>query len=111
VEDTFVAGDAAGYCLPLSGEGIRTAVLSGDRCGELIQQVLDGELTFSDAQEAYRAHVAADRRRYRGLLLANMLLLKLPQRWLGPAAAMVARPRLLRRFFGSYMRIGLAAAK
>jgi len=55
--------------------------------------------------------LAADRRRYRGLLLANLLLLKLPQRWLGPAAAMMARPRLLRRFFGSYLRIGLAAAK
>jgi flavin-dependent dehydrogenase len=111
IHDAFVAGDAGGYCLPLSGEGIRTAVLSGDRCGELLQQVLEGDRTISDAQEAYRAHVAADRRRYRGLLLANLLLLALPQRWLGPAAAMVARPRLLRRFLRSYMRIGLAAAK
>jgi hypothetical protein len=37
--------------------------------------------------------------------MANMLLLELPQRWLGPAAAMVARPAVLRWFFTHYLRI------
>jgi flavin-dependent dehydrogenase len=110
IDDVFVAGDAAGYCLPLSGEGIRTAVLAGMRCGELIQQVLDGRLLLAQAQAAYRASVAADRRRYRGLLWGNLLLLGLPQRWVGPAAAVLARRAIRRWFFGSYLRIGTAAA-
>jgi flavin-dependent dehydrogenase len=101
----FVVGDAAGHCLPLSGEGIRTAVLAGVRCGELIQRVLDGAMTVADAAGAYRALCAADRRRYRGLLWANLLLLGLPQRWLGRAASLVARPRALRWFFSHYLDI------
>ncbi|OFX28684.1 MAG: hypothetical protein A2Z07_09185 [Armatimonadetes bacterium RBG_16_67_12] len=110
VDGVFVAGDAAGHCLPLSGEGIRTAVLAGMRCGELIQQALDGRLSLAQAQAAYRAYVAADRRRYRGLLWGNVLLLGLPQRWVGPAAAVLAKPAIRRRFFESYLRIGSAAA-
>lgn len=110
IDNVFVAGDAAGYCLPLSGEGIRTAVLAGLRCGELIQQVLDGRLARRDAQVAYQASVAADRRRYRGLLWGNLLLLGLPRRWVGPVAAVLARPAIRRWFFESYLRIGTAAA-
>ncbi len=103
--DVFVIGDAAGQCLPLSGEGIRTAVLAGVVSGALIQASLDGAMTLADAQAAYRAFVAADRRRYRGLLWGNLLLVGLPQRWSGKAALMMARPRLLRWFFAHYLGI------
>lgn len=81
-DNVFAAGDAAGHCLPLSGEGIRTAVLAGAGCGALIQQVLDGEISLVEAQAAYRSFVAADRMRYRALLGGNILLLGLP-RFLG----------------------------
>ncbi len=101
----FIVGDAAGQCLPFSGEGIRTAVLAGARCGALLQGVLDGEMTFADAQAAYRAFIAADRRRYRGLLAGNLLVLGLPQRWLGRAAAVLTRPRMRRWFFAQYFGI------
>ncbi len=105
VDNIFVVGDAAGHCLPLSGEGIRTAVLAGARCGELIQAVLDGVMTLEGATRAYQAFCAADRRRYRGLLWGNLLLLGLPQRWLGRAASLMARRRVLRRFFAHYLGI------
>lgn len=104
-DDVFVIGDAAGQCLPLSGEGIRTAVLAGVVSGALIQASLDGAMTLSDAQVAYRSFVATDRRRYRGLLWGNLLVLGLPQRWLGKAASMMARPRLLRWFLRHYLAI------
>ena len=101
----FVVGDAAGHCLPISGEGIRTAVQAGAHCGALVQQLLDGTLSPDDAHRAYRAFVAADRRRYRGLLAGNLLVLGLPQRWLGMAAVGMARPAVLRWFFGHYFGI------
>jgi flavin-dependent dehydrogenase len=103
--DVFVAGDAAGHCLPLSGEGIRTAILAGDRCGALAQRVLDGALTRAEAAAAYRAFVAAERRRYRGLLWANLLVLGLPRRWLAVGARWLARPRVRGWFFRHYLGI------
>lgn len=103
--DVFVTGDAAGHCLPLTGEGIRTAVLAGSRCGELAQGVLDGVLSFEQAQAAYRAFIAEDRRRYRALLWANLVVLTLPPRWLGRASALLSGASILRWFFGHYLRI------
>lgn len=101
----FTVGDAAGQCLPFSGEGIRTAVNAGARCGALLQQVLGGTMTLAGAQSAYQAFVSADRRRYRGLLAGNLLVLGLPQRWLGRATAVLTRPRVRRWFFAHYFGI------
>lgn len=111
-DNVFAAGDAAGHCLPLSGEGIRTAVLAGARCGALIQRVLDGEISLDGARAAYQAFIAADRRRYRALLGGNLLLLGLPRRLIGSAARLLGRPPIRRWFFGHYLGIfgaGLAA--
>jgi flavin-dependent dehydrogenase len=101
----FVVGDAAGHCLPISGEGIRTAVLAGARCGSLVQAVRDGVVTLADAQRAYQGFVAEDRRRYRALLWGNLGLLGLPQGWLGRAAGILARPRVHQWFFKHYLGI------
>jgi flavin-dependent dehydrogenase len=103
--EVFVAGDAAGQCLPLSGEGIRTAALAGARCGELVQQVLDGAVTLEAARAAYRAFIGADRRRYRALLWGNLMVLGAPQRWLGRGAALLTRPSARRWFFRHYLGI------
>ena len=111
VDGVFTVGDAAGQCLPFSGEGIRTAVLAGMHCGALLQQVLDGAISEEKAQASYRAFVAADRRRYRGLLAANFLLLGLPQRWLGRAARLLAHRGLRRWFFAHYFGIFESAAR
>jgi flavin-dependent dehydrogenase len=103
--DVFVIGDAAGHCLPLSGEGIRTAVLAGFECGELVRRVLDGTMTAQAASRQYRAFVAHDRRRYRALLWANLVVLGLPQGMLGPASRALAQPVMLRWFFKHYLGI------
>jgi digeranylgeranylglycerophospholipid reductase len=104
-DDVFVTGDAAGHCLPVSGEGIRTAVLAGFECGALVRQVLDGTLTEANAARQYRVFVAEERRRYRALLWANLFVLKVPQPLLGPAARALAHPVLLRWFFRHYLGI------
>jgi flavin-dependent dehydrogenase len=53
----FLAGDAAGLCLPLTGEGIRPALGFGQIAGRLAARVLDGRLTLDDALRAYAALV------------------------------------------------------
>ena len=44
VEDgVFFVGDSAGHCLPLTAEGIRTALYFGLACGRELRAVLDGQ--------------------------------------------------------------------
>ena len=42
-DGVFFVGDSAGHCLPLSGEGIRTAFYFGIACGRELRGVLAGE--------------------------------------------------------------------
>lgn len=105
VDGIFITGDASGHCLPLTGEGIRTAVLGGFRCGDVAQQVLDGALTPAQGATAYRAFTASSRRAFRALVWGNLLLLALPLSATGAMARWLARPRLLGRFMRSYLGI------
>jgi hypothetical protein len=57
-------GDSAGQCLPLSGEGIRPALLYGLLAGRLARRVLDGELSLASALAAYERMVRRTRATY-----------------------------------------------
>lgn len=74
----FLVGDAAGQCLPLTGEGIRPAIYFGQACGSIIQQVLDGRISVKEGLQAYENFVRTHRWLYRVLRLAQELLVKLP---------------------------------
>lgn len=78
VGNVFVVGDAAGQCLPLTGEGIRPSLVFGQACGRIIQRVLDGHITLAQGLEAYRAVVHRYRRAYRLLRGLQDLLVKAP---------------------------------
>jgi flavin-dependent dehydrogenase len=105
VDGVFVVGDASGHCLPLTGEGIRTAALAGFRCGELIQQTLDGAISPAGAAIRYGRFIEPSRPKFRALLWANIALLGLPRSVVGTIAALVSRPRFLRRFMTPYLGI------
>jgi flavin-dependent dehydrogenase len=104
-DGVFAVGDAAGQCLPFSGEGIRSAVWAGGVCGRLIRQALDGGIGLDEAAARYRAFVLAQRRRYRVLRWATLGLLVLPARALGALAAWVARPDVLPVFMRHYLEM------
>ncbi|NIM04889.1 MAG: hypothetical protein GTO55_02950 [Armatimonadetes bacterium] len=76
----FVCGDAAGQCLPLTGEGIRTSIYFGVICARHIQQFIDGRCTLSEAQRAYRAAVRRHRNTYHSLSRLQWLINRLPNR-------------------------------
>jgi menaquinone-9 beta-reductase len=72
VEDgVFFAGDSAGHCLPLTAEGIRTALYFGMACGRELRAVLASERTREDALGRYGAFSDAHARKYRWLLRAQ----------------------------------------
>jgi flavin-dependent dehydrogenase len=105
VDGVFVVGDAAGQCLPLTGEGIRTAVLAGFHAGGLLQDVLDGRRSHEEAIAEYRRFVNGARRGYRLLLWGNLGLLFMPLRLTAVAAAYLSRPGPLRAFMRHYLDI------
>ena len=105
IDGLFVVGDSAGQCLPLTGEGIRTAVRAGFHVGELLQDALDGRRTDDEVVSEYRRFVAGARRGYRALLWGNLALLAMPLRVTGAAATYLSRPGPLGAFMRRYLGI------
>lgn len=86
VGDLFVVGDAAGQCLPITGEGIRPALVFGQQAGRLARAVLEDRLSLDAALRSYRGFVLARRPAYRLLAAAQQAMLRSPPRLL-PAAS------------------------
>jgi menaquinone-9 beta-reductase len=99
----FFAGDSAGHCFPLSGEGIRTAFYFGIACGRELRRVLDGAATRADALAAYGAFSASHARAFAIALRLQRLVPVLPPRVLNAALAVVGREKLCRRAFDWYL--------
>ncbi len=67
-DGVFFAGDSAGHCLPLTAEGIRTALYFGLACGRELRAVLEGRRTREEALERYAAFSDSHERKFRWLL-------------------------------------------
>lgn len=91
VGSVFVAGDAAGHCLPLTAEGIRPALYFGDRCGRVVRDVLDGRMTLEQGLATYRRLVLAHRAAYTWLRWAQWTVQREPGAWLGAMAELAWR--------------------
>jgi flavin-dependent dehydrogenase len=70
----FFAGDSAGHCLPLTAEGIRTAIYFGFACGRELRAVLEGRRTRAQALERYGAFSDAHEWKYRSLLRSQRFI-------------------------------------
>jgi len=69
VEDgVFFAGDSAGHCLPLTAEGIRTALYFGLACARELRSVHEGHATREQALARYGAFSDRHARKYAWLL-------------------------------------------
>jgi menaquinone-9 beta-reductase len=66
-DEVFFAGDSAGHCLPLTAEGIRTALYFGLACGRELRSVLDGRAVRAQALARYGAFSAGHERKYDSL--------------------------------------------
>jgi flavin-dependent dehydrogenase len=69
VEDgLFFTGDSAGHCLPLTAEGIRTALYFGLACARELRAVHDRQITREQALARYGAFSDGHARKYAWLL-------------------------------------------
>jgi menaquinone-9 beta-reductase len=98
----FVAGDAAGHCLPVSGEGIRPALVFGQLAGRLAERVRTGEMALDEALSRYRAYVLSRARGYRTLDRLQSGLDQLPDPLFALFARAVGSPRVLRWVVARY---------
>lgn len=67
-DGVFFAGDSAGHCLPLTAEGIRTALYFGLACGRELREVVAGRRTREQALARYGAFSDAHEWKFRWLL-------------------------------------------
>jgi flavin-dependent dehydrogenase len=102
-ERTFFVGDAAGHCLPLSGEGIRTALFFGLACGAELRAVLEGRRTRAEALRRYAAVSHRSRRTYALLLAGQRVLPRVAPRLLDLVFRVLSHPAAVRRAFAWYL--------
>jgi flavin-dependent dehydrogenase len=101
-DGVFFAGDSAGHCLPLSGEGIRTAFHFGIAAGREIRTVLAGG-PLPDALARYHAFSAAHARAYARFGLLQRLVPALPPRALTLLFRALSAQPVVDRAFAWYL--------
>ncbi len=101
----FFVGDSAGHCLPLTAEGIRTALYFGIACGRELRRVLAGEQSRAAALSAYGAFSAAHRWKFEWMLRVQRLVPRVPPRVLGPSLRAIGARRTVDWSFGHYLNI------
>lgn len=103
-DGVFFAGDSAGHCFPLSGEGIRTAFYFGIACGREIRGVLEGSSTVEEALAGYGRFSAGHARAFGIALRLQQLIPALPPAVLSGLLKVIGLPPLVRRSFGWYLK-------
>lgn len=90
IGNIFVVGDAAGQCLPLLGEGIRSSLYFGIKCGEIIQQIINREKTLEQGLKEYRESVERYRKYYTLFSAAQKTFITIPNFWIALFAKFVS---------------------
>jgi flavin-dependent dehydrogenase len=101
----FFVGDSAGHCLPLSAEGIRTALYFGIALGRELRGVVEGRQSREDAAESYAAFHDSHERKFKWMLRVQKLIPRVPPRILAPAIKLMSRKRFVDWSFTHYLRI------
>jgi menaquinone-9 beta-reductase len=104
-DDIFFVGDSAGHCLPLTAEGIRTALYFGLAAGRELSQVLSGEKSQSDALQTYSAFSASHATPFRWMLRAQRLIPRVAPRLLAGSLRAMRSRRFLDWAFGHYLEV------
>jgi flavin-dependent dehydrogenase len=109
-DGVFFAGDSAGHCLPLTAEGIRTALYFGIACGRELRAVLDGRQTVDQALRRYHEFSAGHARAFAAMYRAQQSVRHLHG---GPMDALVrlfGRRRVSHWAFRHYLDIAPPSA-
>jgi menaquinone-9 beta-reductase len=104
-DGVFFVGDSAGHCLPLTAEGIRTALYFGIACGRELRAVLEGRQTIAGALTRYGDFSASHEWKFRAMLAAQRLVPRVPPRVLAGALRGMQSRHFLDWSFRHYLAI------
>jgi menaquinone-9 beta-reductase len=106
-DGVFFCGDSAGHCLPLTAEGIRTALYFGIGCGRELRAALAGRATVEEARARYHAFSASHRRPFEWMLGVQRLVPRLTPRVQRAVIGAIGTQAIVDWSFGHYLRIAL----
>ena len=101
----FFVGDSAGHCLPLTAEGIRTALYFGIACGRELRRVIAGEQSREQALARYHRFSADHASPFTWMLRVQRLIPRVAPRLLGPAVTAMGTKRFVDWSFGYYLDV------
>jgi menaquinone-9 beta-reductase len=104
-DGVFFVGDSAGHCLPLTAEGIRTALYFGIACGRELRAVVEGNRTVAEALTRYGDFSASHEWKFTAMLRAQQLVPRVPPRLLARGLGAMQSRRFLDWSFGHYLAI------
>jgi flavin-dependent dehydrogenase len=101
----FFAGDSAGHCLPLSAEGIRTALYFGIGLGRELRGVVEGRQSREQAAATYAAFNDSHEWKFKWMLRVQKLVPRVPPRILAPLIRLMGNKRFVDWSFRHYLNI------
>jgi menaquinone-9 beta-reductase len=101
----FYVGDSAGHCLPLTAEGIRTALYFGIACGRELRAVVEGRQSAAAALTRYADFSESHRWKFEAMLLAQRVIPRVPPRLLHRSIGAMQAKRFVDWSFGHYLDI------
>jgi flavin-dependent dehydrogenase len=104
-DGVFFAGDSAGHCFPLSGEGIRTAFYFGGAAGREIRAAIAQTKTRQQALRDYGAFSRRHAPAFACALALQRAIPRLPPKLLTALLNVIGRERPCRRAFDWYLGI------
>lgn len=104
-DGVFFVGDSAGHCLPLTAEGIRTALYFGLACGRELREVQMGRQTKAQALQRYHAFSASHARPFKWMLRVQRLIPRVPTRMLGGGLRLIEHERFIAWAFNQYLAV------
>jgi menaquinone-9 beta-reductase len=104
-DGVFFVGDSAGHCLPLTAEGIRTALYFGVACGRELTAVVDRRQTHEQALARYHAFSASHALPFRWMLRVQRLIPRVAPRLLAGSLRAMQRKRFVDWAFGHYLNV------
>src|SRR5215213_6005859 len=99
----FFVGDSAGHCLPLSAEGIRTALYFGMALGQELRGVYEGRQSRGEAESSYASFHDSHEWKFKWMLRVQKLIPRIPPRILGPAIKLMGSKRFVNWSFNHYL--------
>jgi menaquinone-9 beta-reductase len=103
--EVFFVGDSAGHCLPLTAEGIRTALYFGLALGRELRAVYEGRQSREQAAQRYASFHDSHESKFRWMLRVQKLIPRVPPRLLGPAIRLMGSRRFVAWSFNHYLAI------